>query len=248
MDQELLARFSSIEDRHWWFVVRRRIVRDAILANVPGSVSDVLEVGCGAGGFLRQIQELLPGACVRGVEPSKPQRDEALACGRTVLDGLFDSLPAGDATQDLVLALDVLEHCRDDRAALTDAWRVLRPGGVLLLTVPALPGMWSEHDRLNGHLRRYRRSQLVRLAEETGFRVRRVTHLNTLLLPLGWAARRGREIVGLRAELGVKMPSRPVNVLLRGIFSIERPWLRHADLPVGMSLMLVAERPVGAKA
>lgn len=247
MDQGLLASFSGIEDRHWWFVVRRRIVGDAIVAAVSRAASDVLEVGCGAGGFLPQLAGLLPSAAVRGVEPSAPQREEGVACGRSVVDGLFGSLPVADASQDLVLALDVLEHCDDDHAALADARRVLRAGGVLLLTVPALPAMWSEHDRLNGHLRRYRRRQLVRLAEESGFRVRRATYFNMLLLPIGWAARRGRELVGLPAELGVDVPSAPVNALLRWVFSIERLWLRFADLPIGMSLMLVAELQVDAK-
>jgi SAM-dependent methyltransferase len=243
VDQELLAQFSHIEDRHWWFVVRRHIVRDAVLANVTRSVSDVLEVGCGAGGFLSQLEAMFPGARVHGVEPSEPQRAEVLACGGTVLDGVFAALPAADASQDLLLALDVLEHCEDDRAALMEAWRVLRPDGLLVLTVPALPGMYSEHDRLNGHFRRYRRRQLMRLVEEAGFRVRRITYLNMFLLPLGWSARRGRELLGLPAELGLEVPRAPVNALLRWVFSIERPWLRHAVLPIGMSLMLVAERP-----
>jgi SAM-dependent methyltransferase len=243
VDQELLAHLGRVEDRHWWFVVRRGIVSDAIEAHRPDRVDAVLEVGCGAGGFLAQLSRLFPGATVRGVEPSDAARAGAVARGYDVSEGLFQDLSAADGSADVLVALDVLEHCEDDSAALAEARRVLRPGGVLVLTVPALPSMWSEHDRVNGHHRRYTRGDLAARARAAGLEVLRATCFNTVLLPPAWVARAGAEMLGLPAVSGVRVPFAPVNAALRGLFGLERPWLRGHDLPVGTSVLLVARRP-----
>jgi SAM-dependent methyltransferase len=217
-------------------------VADALSAHAPASVEDVLEVGCGSGGFLARLRDLLPGARLRGIEPNDAARTQAEKRGAVVEPGTFEHLPVDDHAVDIVFALDVLEHCGDDAAALAEARRVLRPGGLLIVTVPALPALWSRWDDVNAHRRRYLREGLADLARGAGFEVTRTTYFNMLLLPIGWAVRKLSRPSGGQPPPGADLPPRPVNALLALVFGLERRFLRHAGLPIGMSLLLVARR------
>lgn len=241
MDPRMLERIGEVDRTHWWFVVRRRIVLDAI-ARCTGEPDRVLEVGCGPEGVLGDLGRLFPDAEVSGVEPSETAAAIARSRGLTVTDGSFERLPAEDGSVGLAVALDVLEHCADDRAALAEAARVLRPGAPLVLAVPALPALWSAHDEVNEHRRRYTRSSLAAAIEGAGLRVERLTYFNTLLLPVGWIHRRLTRAEAAHDD-AVRVPARPLNAALRAVFGLERPWLRRFDLPIGMSLLAVARRP-----
>ena len=247
MDESLLLSFENLEERHWWFVVRRRIVLDEILKRV-GHSPTVLEVGCGTGGLLRAIGGLLPHARVlKGIEPNEAAVRQATALGCDVTSGTFEHLVRDNGSVDLLVALDVLEHCEDDVAAGCEAARVLAPGGVFILTVPALMSLWGPHDERNAHHRRYTARSLRRALTAAGLRVERVTYFNTLLLPVGYVTRVIARLTHLDAAAGVELPPAPLNALLKGTFSLERPWLRRFGLPIGMSLLAVATAP-GPKA
>lgn len=244
MDQSLLLSFKDIEERHWWFSVRRKVVLDCIRDACGAPAPRVLEVGCGSGGLLVALREALPEArSLSGVEPSEAAVSDARARGCDVCAGTFEHLPAADAGVDLLIALDVLEHCPDDVAAAREAARVLAPGGVFVVTVPALMALWGPHDERNAHHRRYTARSLASALSSAGLGLERVTYFNTLLLPLGYATRVFARLTGSTAATGVDIPPAGANALLKAVFSLERPWLRRFGLPIGMSLLAVARAP-----
>ncbi len=243
MDQSLLLSFADIEERHWWFVVRRRIVEDAIEACEIPECARVVEVGCGTGGFSRRLASAHPGWRISGVEPSEAAVDVAVQRGCDVRAGTFEALDEPDGSVDLIIALDVLEHCADDAVACREAARVLVPGGAFVLTVPALPSLWSQHDVDNAHMRRYTQATLRRPLAATGFEIERMTYFNTLLLPAAYISRWAARLTGSRKALGVDVPWAPVNSFLKATFALERAALRRMRPPVGMSLLAVARRP-----
>lgn len=242
MDEELLTEVSSTDEVHWWFVVRRRLVVDLLDRYAPGDPDGILEVGCATGTFLDYLSTRFPAADVRGVEPSRAACERAVEAGRPAECGTFEQLPCEDSSVDLLFALDVLEHCEDDSPALRQAARVLRPAGCLIVTVPALPSLWSAHDKISAHYRRYTREALMVAVETAGFDVVRCSYFNALLLPAGWLARIAWKLAGSSKSPGLRVPPKPVNSLLAGVFGIERRLLRRTNLPLGMSLALVATR------
>ena len=243
MDERLLMSFESIEDVHWWFVARRDIVMECLRSGIPDAPEEILEVGCGTGAFLADLARVYPGARARGVEPSSGARDAARRLGCDVVEGVFDALPASDESIDLVVALDVLEHCESEAAALSEAYRVLRPGGHLLLTVPAMPSLWSSHDTVNGHYRRYTAGTLRAAVDLVPLETRRITYFDTLLLPFGAAARTVGRVMRWEGPIGVGTPVPPLNRALLAVFRSERALLRRGNLPRGMSLLLLATKP-----
>ena len=243
MDEKLLLSFENLEETHWWFVVRRGIVLDAIARPAPRPVQDILDVGCGTGGTMRALRSRFPKAQIKGVEPVEGAARIAADTGCDVISGMFQHLPVEGESFDVVMALDVLEHLADDGLGLAEAFRALRPGGRLIVTVPALPGQWSVHDELNGHFRRYTRAGLTGAVRAAGFRVERATYFNTLLLPLALLERAALRRFKLPRSPAVALPPRPFNAALRGVFGLERPILARTDLPIGLSLLLIAGRP-----
>jgi SAM-dependent methyltransferase len=234
VNANLFESFYSLEDSHWWFKGRRHIVLSA-LEQLSAS-GPVLDVGCGTGGTLANLNGLRPGY---GVDTAP----EALTfCRRRGLDVALASgfeLPYPTATFATVLALDVIEHVDDDVSLLAELRRVLKADGLLLVTVPALPVLWSAHDDANEHRRRYLRSSLASALDDSGFEPLRLTYYNSLLLPLACLRKliqRGRNEHGAHLE---QLPA-PVNSVLSRILESEARLLRHHSLPLGASLLAAA--------
>jgi SAM-dependent methyltransferase len=241
MDTLLLRQHLELEERHWWFVGRRKIVLSVLDRYVPRGPLDVLDAGCGGGATLRYLRERY--AHARGLELSNEAVAYARERGRDVTQGSIEAMPFEDESFDLALALDVIEHVPDDGAALGELRRVLKPGGTLLLTVPALMLLWSRHDEANGHYRRYTAGGLRRRVEVAGFEVAFATYFNTLLFPPVLAARmlwrlRPKEVASDVAEV-----AGPLNAALAGAFSLERHLVGRVRLPVGVSALCVARKP-----
>src|SRR3989344_4017825 len=165
-----IAEYKNLADREnffWWNVGRRRILKDVVTRHMDSRGAKILDVGCGPGGnilFLAEFGE------VTGLDSS----DEALSFARgrgfsRVVKGDGGALPFSDGTFHLVSALDVIEHIKDDERTLGEMFRVLKPGGLLLMTVPAYPWMWSEHDEALHHMRRYRAGELRTKIKNGGF-------------------------------------------------------------------------------
>jgi SAM-dependent methyltransferase len=245
------AEFQAIldhEERHWWYRGRLRLVRQEVARlNLPHGAR-ILDAGCGSG---RVLDELAQFGWVAGVDASPAavvashRRGQADVCLAKV-----EELPFEDESFHLVTCLDVIEHTRDDQRALRELLRVARPGGYLLVTVPAYPSLWSGHDDRNDHFRRYRRRSLRFAAASAGWQRVRDTHFNSLLLAPAAAVRlAGRMRHGghqpIRSELSMTPPA--LSPLLELPLRLEAALLRRGMiLPAGLSVAALFMRPAPA--
>lgn len=246
MDLSMYREFAEVhEDRHWWFVGRRLIVR-ALLQTLLDGPADrtILEIGCGTGGMLPVLSEF---GRVTGIDPS----EEAIRYSRQRHGGHAElwrvdfprEPPPGDR-YDLVALFDVLEHLDDDARALRRAAALLAPGGLLLATVPAHRFLWSPHDVINHHRRRYARRELRSRIRESGLRLVRLSYFNMFLFPAVLLARLIRRPVSgaPQGRSDFRSTPGPINGSLAALFGSERFLLRHVNLPFGVSLLAVARK------
>jgi SAM-dependent methyltransferase len=239
MERIVYQEMAELDDRHWWYRARRQIIADLIRreAQLP-SKAEILEIGCGTGHNL----EMLSGfGHVEGLELD----DEARALsekrlGRKVMSSPLPEL-AGvpDSHYDLIGAFDVIEHIEDDRAALASIAAKLGPGGTFMMTVPAHQWMWSAHDAVNHHKRRYSKRALRRLIEGSPLQLKRIGYFNSLLFPLALAERAASKMRG-KEDASVKLPPAPLNMALEKVFAAERYLVGRFPLPPGLSLFAVA--------
>jgi SAM-dependent methyltransferase len=249
MDPRELQTMLDYDEHHWWYAGRRRIVRAELdkLALGENGVR-VLDAGCGSG---RTLDELVDYGEVSGVDLSGAAVRAARERGYgDVQVGRVEELPWPAETFDLVTSLDVIEHTDDDRVTLRELLRVTKPGGHLLVTVPAYQALWSSHDVTNLHKRRYNRRMLRAAAAESGWRVERMTAFNLMLLAPAAVVRLARrtrpvDLATHRSDLYLNPPwmNKTLEVPLRA----EAAWLRRGrSLPAGLSLLALLRRPDGA--
>jgi SAM-dependent methyltransferase len=232
------------EDRQWWFVGRRAIIRKVLdgqgFSSHPLHPPRILEVGCGTGGNLALLSSY---GSLYAMEPNPEARE--MARSRTVCDVQDGSLPCGipfEGTFELICALDVLEYVEDDLAALRGLHSRLTPNGRVLLTVPAYMFLWSYHDVAVGNRRRYARSELAALAVKAGFTTAYSTYFNTFLFPMVAIARAINRITHRVEKSDVRTPARAVNAVLRAILSCERRFIPRHTFPFGVSIMMVLKK------
>ena len=236
-----LFRLRQIEGWHFWFVARRQMVDCLLKTACPRGGGRVLDVGCGTGtnaGVLRAHGRRVVGVDYRpeGLRAAQQeQRGDAV-----FVQASATHLPFVDGAYDVVTALDVLEHV-DDRTALDEIRRVLRPGGSILITVPAMPWLWSVRDDEAGHLRRYRRSGLIELLSSGGLELQRVTYYQFFLFPLVLVrVLRPKSAAARNQE---EQPGRMLNSLLCWVNGAEVGLTRFVSWPFGSSLVAVCRRP-----
>jgi len=234
----------DVDEHHWWYRGRRRIIR-AELDRIPlARAAQVLDAGCGSG---RTLEELGRYGEVHGIELNPEAAEVARARGRgEVLMGRLEALPWDDDTFDLITCLDVIEHTPDDRVTLRELRRVCKPGGWLLVTVPAYQALWSLHDVANHHYRRYGRRTLRSAAVGAGWTVVRVSSFNALLLAPAAVVRlaQRRELASDGYTPALTLGPAWLNQALEGPLRIEAQWLAQGrTLPVGLSLMAVMQNP-----
>jgi SAM-dependent methyltransferase len=230
-----------LETRHWWFRAKRRMVYALLAAWAPRGAR-VLDLGCGTGMTLLELPRVY---CGLGLDPSP----EALAFCRgrgleRLARGSAIDLPLSDASVHAVLALDIVEHIDDDRRALSEIARVLRPDGVAVITVPAFPFLWSAHDEALHHKRRYTRSTLERALADAGLAVRVGGFGQTTIFPAAacirllrrWLAGMGSRPAG--SDMREAAPW--LDDLAYRLIGWEVPLVRRGWLPVGLSLVYVA--------
>lgn len=239
---------------HWWFSSRTRALNalmQPLLPHKPGL--RLLDVGCGAGNMIHHLSQY---GQVKGLEIDP--RPVKMARQRGYDVDLFDvtqTMPFGDATFDAITALDVIEHNEDDMAILADSFRVLKPGGHIIITVPAFMFLWTHNDDLNAHVRRYTAGELREKLSKTGFEVQRVTYNNFFIFPLAATLLTLRRSTGAKPELAshhvdeteyqveMEPASPPVNTVLTAVGKVEAGLMRHVDLPVGTSLIAIGQKP-----
>jgi SAM-dependent methyltransferase len=241
MDQLLMKTMLDVDEHHWWYRGRRRIIRSELDRLPLPQAARVLDAGCGSG---RTLEELEPYGEVHGIELDPQAAEFARSRGvGEVQIGRLEDLPWPDATFDLITCLDVIEHTPDDRATLTELRRVCKPGGWLLVTVPAYQALWSMHDDANHHYRRYSRSTLRAAAHDSGWQLHRMTSFNSLLLAPAAAVRLAqRRAPNSEYTPEIRLGPTWLNALLERPLRIEARWLaRGRTLPAGLSLMAIME-------
>lgn len=242
MEDREYRKLTAAEDRMWWFAGLHANLIAAYRRNAEDKPGAVLDAGCGTGGLLRRLADL-PDAAAFGVEIAREAAALARAkSGRPVTVGSVAALPFPDDSFAGVFSADVLCHRGVDEAgALAEFRRVLAPGGLLVMNLPAYRWLLSDHDRAVDNVRRYHRRDLTRMVEASGLALTHVSYWNTVLFPLMVAR---RKVLGSRAGSDVMMYPRPIEAIFTAAMRIEHAWLRRGrSLPFGGSLMCVAMKP-----
>ncbi|MDP3234855.1 MAG: class I SAM-dependent methyltransferase [Myxococcales bacterium] len=245
MDTTLYDAHARLDDEHWWFLGRRSIVRDALKRHLhpfPGT-RRILDAGCGTGGNLPMLAEF---GDVTGVElePMAVEiaRQRTGGLMRILEGGIPEGLPKGE-TFDVITMFDVLEHLDDPVGAVNALRELLSPSGQLVITVPAFQFLWSKHDDLNHHKRRYDFAELKRHLEQGGMKVGFHSYFNSLLFGPVAAVRVFRKLVpGAERENDYGSGGRITNWALTKLFSAERHVASRVPVPFGVSLLAIATR------
>jgi len=206
---------------------------------IPLSARTVLDVGCGTGAILESFSRRYQAF---GTDTAPQAIEFCRERGLTRLHlGTLETYPPSDPF-DLITMLDMAEHVEDDAALLQAGRRLLGEGGHVLIAVPAFPSLWSKHDEILHHKRRYTRRGLRALVERAGFTVEHLSFFNTFLFPVAWMKRIAARLSGSEKANDLEIPPPPLNAALRGVFRIERHILPRASLPIGLSLLCLARK------
>jgi SAM-dependent methyltransferase len=242
----MLEATALAEEEHFWFKGLRRNARRLLsraLAGRPASL--VIDCGTGTGRNLDWLAEFGPAI---GVERSPVGLQLGQSRGRRQVQATVTQLPFRDASADIVTSFDVL-YCLDDedeRRAVAEMWRVLRPGGIALLNVAALDILHGSHSTLTHEVRRYTRARLRERLERAGFEVERMTFTNMTIFPVALAVRMSERLTGgadQASDADLRVPAKPINALFDAALRLESRLMGLTNLPIGTSLMCVARKP-----
>ena len=240
MDRIVHERMAAHDSTHWWYRARRDVLRDYIVryAGLPKDAR-ILEIGCGTGHNLPMLAGFGTVDAIEIDAASRKLASERL--GRPVGEAPLPELPGVErGAYDMVAVLDVVEHIADDVAALRAMASLLRPGGRILIAVPAHQWMWSAHDVVNHHHRRYSKATLSAAIAHAGLKARKMRWFNSLLFPLAAAARIAGRITG-KDDSDDSPPPRPVNAVFEAIFRLERHLVGRVPMTPGVSIVTLAE-------
>jgi len=244
----LLEATARAERDHFWFRGFRRFVEPLVANATRGVRSEILDCGCGTGHNLQMLRKY---GRAYGIDLTWAGLQYARGHGeRLVARASAAQLPFRDARFDLVTSFDVIYSLEDDveRAAIGEMFRVLQPGGTLILNVAALEALRGNHSVLSEEVRRYSKGDLRRRLEAAGFRVTHSTYTNFSILPLVAALRLTQRLSGhVESQEEISLPSGPVNAALSALLAAEAVALRVVNMPLGSSLLAVAEKPGGIR-
>lgn len=239
MERLVYDQMAELDERHWWYRARREVL-EALIRRVarPPKDAKILEIGCGTGHNFAMLSSF---GHVDALELDEQVRGFAeKRLGREIMSAPLPEL-AGvpDEGYDLIGAFDVIEHIDDDLAGVASIAAKLKPGGKFVMTVPAHAWMWSAHDVVNHHKRRYSKRALKRLIEGSPLKLESIGYFNSLLFPAAVAERLASKARG-KQDAELKLPSAPLNAALERTFATERHLIGRVPLPPGLSLYAVA--------
>lgn len=246
---------ARLEETHWWHLARQQIIIDFLMRNLGnlglGKEAELLDIGCGTGKMLRLLQRVSRPVGIDN-SPQAIAYCRRKKAGRALLADAL-KLPFPNERFAMVSAQEVLEHIKDDNEALREWRRVIKPGGLLILTCPAYQWMWGPADIFAHHFRRYSRPKLIKLLQKNGFTIIRASYFNTLLFPGVAFIRLVRKPFinlekmsadDLATSFDFHIGPRFLNGVLRWIFALERYLLRWVSLPFGVSILVLARKTV----
>ena len=239
MDRIVYDRMAEHDSTHWWYTARRDILHDYVTryAALPKD-AHILEIGCGTGHNLPMLQQFGEVDAIEIDDAARAIASKRL--GKPASDSPLPTLPGVErGSYDMIAVLDVIEHIGDDVAALRAMKDCLRPGGKILIAVPAHQWMWSAHDVVNHHHRRYSKKTLVAAIRAAGLEPRKLGYFNSLLFPLAAAARVAGRLTG-RDDSDDSPPPGPVNKLFEAIFRTERHMVGRVPMTPGVSILTLA--------
>jgi SAM-dependent methyltransferase len=244
MEAAEYRKLAEVEDAMWYFRALHAHVERELARLLGDSKSAVLDAGCGTGGLIRRLAPRRPKWTWTGVDVSP------LACELArervgvveIREASVTALPWDDAVFDAVVSADVLYHVDDDAAALREFFRVLRPGGIVVINVPAYRWLWSYHDEAVDARRRYGRGEVLANLAAAGFGSSRATHWNALPFPL--VVVRRKLFPAPRDGSDVRLFPAPLEAAFNAAMALERVWLQGVGrLPFGSSILAVARKP-----
>jgi SAM-dependent methyltransferase len=241
MERVVYRQMAQLDQRHWWYRARREVIAALIRRSVSlPPEARILEIGCGTGHNLAMLGEFGHVDALELDEEARTFAEQRL--GRSVMSAPLPELAGvGDSLYDLIGAFDVIEHIDNDRAAIASIATKLKPGGKFVMTVPAHAWMWSAHDVVNHHKRRYSKRVLRQLIEGSPLQLERIGYLNGLLFPAAVAERLSSRLLG-KENADLTLPPAPLNATLERTFAAERHLIGRLPLPIGLSLFAVAAR------
>jgi len=239
MDNYVYEDLREHQEEHWWFRARREILMRVFGSLALPPEAEILEIGCGTGGNLAMLDRF---GKVCGVEMHEEAVQYARSTtGQDIRAGyLPDNIPV-DGKFDLICLLDVVEHIEDDRLALSTLNDMLKPGGRVVITVPAYQWMFGKHDELLHHYRRYSRKSLRQLMTDSNIEIARIGYFNTLLLPIAVLAFITDSLTSVEKCTGYDVPPRWLNATFYHLFRMEQFLIDKLSLPFGCSLLMVSK-------
>lgn len=232
-----------MEISHWWYKVRRKIIHDLVKKYFPNKNNlEILDVGCGTGALMMEVNKY---GNVQGIDVSSLAIDFCKSRGiKKVSLGGATNIGHPDNTFDLAFALDVLEHVEDDKGGIREMYRVLKPGGLAIIFVPAFMFMWGENDILCMHYRRYTLRELKNKLTEGGFEIVRSSYFNTFLFGPIALLRVVARLLGIKIKSDLKLGNPFLDYLFYKIFLLESFFLKYFNFPIGVSAMAVCRKNI----